>query len=404
MSSFSTNLIGFGLYYTLGVFFGELQQAFNANRAQISIISSICMGMINISGLLYGWVTDRYGPRIPVAFGGGMIFAGLLLASRATALWQLYVSVGLFVGLGIASTTIPFISMLSHWFVKRRGFTIGIQSAGAGAGMMLIAPLAQSLLTNYGWRTAFVIFSIVCLVVFSICALLIRRDPSEKGLLPYGAMEPIKDKVKPDTGAVIDEAEFSIQKLLRSADVWLIMGIKITLSLVMFMVNIHLVNFAKDAGMAATSAAMLMTIVGAVSIAGKITTGHLADRTGSRIIVIVCGAVMAGQMFWFASPLGASNLYVSAAIYGLVYSAAFPILNIIVAELFGLKQMGRVLGFMNMSTTLGSLAGPWLAGYIFDTTGSYSLAFLIAAGCAIIGVLCAIPLGKRTKQRAAEQP
>ena len=402
--SFVASLVGFGVYYAFGVFFSDLQQAFSANRADVSLISSICIGTILSSGVVYGWAVDRYGPRIPIALGGIVAFAGLMLASHASHLWQLYLSLGFLVGLGTGATTVPTISALSHWFVKMRGFVIGIASAGAAAGMMVIAPLSQHLLSCYGWRATFTLLGVVYLIIFGICAFLIRGDPSEKGMLPYGATESSKDVALEKTSLQTSiEPEFSVRDAIRSSKSWLIMGIKMVLPVVTFMVNTHLVNFAKDAGVPAQSAAMLMTVVGAVSIAAKIGAGHLADKVGSCIIVIVCSAVMVGQMLYFASPRGAKFLPVSAVIYGMMYGGTFPVLNIIVTETFGLKQLGKTLGLLNVAGAIGSLIGPWLGGYIFDTAGSYSIAFIVAAGCSAISVILAILLEKRTRKEALPQ-
>lgn len=140
------------------------------------------------------------------------------------------------------------------------------------------------------------------------------------------------------------------------------LGIRMALSLAIYMVNTHLVNFAKDAGMSATSAALLMTIVGTVSVAGKIIAGHLADKIGSKRIVIFCAALMALEMLWLSAPSGANALQLFAVIYGLAYGGSFALMNTIVAEAFGVKFIGQILGIINLGSAVGSLLGPWLAG------------------------------------------
>jgi MFS family permease len=161
--------MGWGFYYSFGVFFQALQSAFQADRAAISLISSIIVFTIYIGGTLYGWAIDRYGPRIPVGIGAVLLCLGLLLSSRATAVWQLYISLGLLVGFGVSSLVVPFLSVLTRWFVKMRGLVVGIVSAGAGVGMMVMAPLSQNLLTSYGWRTSFVVLGIASLVIRGCC-------------------------------------------------------------------------------------------------------------------------------------------------------------------------------------------------------------------------------------------
>ncbi|GEM_PF-5941165 len=156
------------------------------------------------------------------------------------------------------------------------------------------------------------------------------------------------------------------------------LGIRMALSLAIYMVNTHLVNFTKDAGMSATSAALLMTIVGTVSVAGKIIAGHLADKIGSKRIVIFCAALMALEMLWLSAPSGANALQLSAVIYGLAYGGSFALMNTIVAEAFGVKFIGQILGIINLGSAVGSLLGPWLAGYVF---GYYRQLFYCLHDC-----------------------
>jgi MFS family permease len=189
-TSFLTTFISWGFYYSFGVFFQSLQTEFNANRADISLISSILIFTMYMMGLFYGWAIDKYDSRISEGIGGIATCAGLLLSSQATAVWQLYLSLGLLVGFGVSSTTVPLLSTLARWFAKMRGLVLGIVTAGAGAGMMIMAPLLQRLITSYGWRNTFVILGIASFAFFAISAVTIRGSPQQRGLLPYGTMEP----------------------------------------------------------------------------------------------------------------------------------------------------------------------------------------------------------------------
>ncbi len=397
-AAFMTTTVGWGIYYSFAVFFKDLQSTFNANRAEISIAASIFIGTFFTMGVIYGWIIDKYSPRIMVGLGGLAVFVGMFISSRATVVWQLYVFLGFLSGAGVSATILPFIAVLSRWFVKRRGLVLGIQATGAGVGMMVFSPLSQRMLTAYGWRTSFDILGIIGLVVFSISAFLARGFPREKGLEAYGAVPSDTVKAtaaKPSVTASNSEIDIPLNRAIKGRNLWMALGIRMALSLAIYMVNTHLVNFAKDAGMVATSAALLMTIVGLVSVGGKITAGHLADKIGSKRIVISCAVLMAAEMLWLSSPKGAVALQLSAVVYGLAYGGSFALMNTIVAEAFGVKFLGQILGVINLGSAVGSLFGPWLAGYVFDITGSYSIAFMIAAGVAVVAVICGLLFRER---------
>lgn len=393
-----TSLLVWGFYYSLGVFFEDLQRTFNANRADVSLVSSICIFTVYIMSMAYGWATDRFSPRIVLGIGGVFSFFGLLFASRAAELWQLYITLGFMVGLGTGATLVPHVSLLSRWFVKRRGLAIGIMAAGSGAGMTIISPLSQALLTTIGWRTTFLFLSFATLILFGLSAFVVRGWPKEKGLLPYGVTDSQAKEVAAGKKTVgTDDNSITLEQAMRGKDLWLVLGMRIFLSLAIFMVNLHLVNYAVDAGLSRAAAAMLMSIVGAVSIFGKIGAGHLVDLIGSKKIVIACAAGLAAVMFWLSGPMGGQMMQISAAIYGIAYGGSYALFNTIVADTFGVAQMGKILGVVNIGSAVGSLIGPWLAGFIFDATGSYTVAFLAAAAASLVAVVLTFPLGKRAK-------
>ena len=393
------SIVGFGFYYSFGVFLQDLQNDFGASRAEISLIASILIFTCNSMGLIWGWVADKYGPRFVIGMGGILVFAGLILGSRASEVWQLYVSVGFLVGCGLSTSFVPYLATLVRWFVKLRGLVQGIRAAGIGVGMMVMAPMSARLLTNYGWRTSFVVIGILCLIAFSIGSLLVRKSPGDKGFLPYGVTRSGDREVyvgrDPATSSTRD---YSLREAMKTRDLWLLCGVMLTLLLTVFMVGAHLVSYAKDTGMSPVSAATLMTIVGATSIVGKIGMGYLADRAGSKRIIASCAAVLLILMLWLSTPMSPWMFRVFAAVYGLAYGGAFPILQVIIAERFGVVHIAKIMGFTAIGGAVGGVVGPWMAGYIFDTTSSYSLAFVFAAAASLLAVVLILLFGRRDKQ------
>ena len=393
------SLVGFGFYYSFGVFLQDLQSDFGASRAEISLVASILIFTCQSMGLVWGWASDKYGPRFVIGIGGILVFAGLILGSRASAVWQLYVSVGFLVGCGLSTSFVSYLATLVRWFVELRGLVQGIRAAGIGVGMMVMAPVSARLLTSYGWRTSFVVIGILCLVAFGIGSLLVRKNPGEKGLLPYGVTRSGDKEIYVGRATATSSIrEYSLLEAMKTRDLWLLCGVMLTLLLTVFMVGAHLVSYAKDTGMSPVSAATLMTIVGAASIIGKVGMGYLADRAGSKRIIAGCAAVLLTLMLWLSSPMNTWMFRVFAVIYGLAYGGAFPILQVIVAERFGVAHIAKIMGFTALGGAVGGVVGPWMAGYIFDTTSSYSLAFIFAAATCLLAVVLILLFGRRDKQ------
>jgi len=395
--------IAFGFYQSFGVFFQDLQNEFGASRAEISLVASILAFTFSIMGLTYGWVTDKYGPRIAVGIGGILMCTGLIVSSRAASVAQLYLSFFV-VGCGIGAATVPGISTLIRWFVKMRGFAQGIRVAIAGVGTMVVAPLSARFLISYGWRFSFVILGIACLALFSISAFLLRKSPEEKGLLPYGVAEhDDRDVDIGHTAGSSAEKSSSLREAMRTRALWLISGAMLTTVLAIFMVSAHLVNYAKDAGMSPHNAALLMSIIGGAGIPGRLGVGFLADKVGGRKIIVGCASILAVLMIWLSNPMSIWMFRVFAIIYGFAYAGIFPIINILVAETFGVAHIGKIMGFARIGNAIGGVLGPWIAGYVFDVTESYSLAFLIAAGASVVTIVLISLVGKGAHRAIATE-
>jgi len=393
VTGFLLMVTGYSFYYSFGVFFEDLQIEFGSTRASIALIASIITSLN--SGLAFpaGWITDKYGPRIIVAIGGFLFCSGLILSSRASSVEQLYIFLGVMVGCGISSFFNPYIVTLARWFQKKRGLVQGIYSGGASVGMMLGAPILAKLLMNYGWRTTVLIIGIASIAIFASSAYLVRKNPEEKGLTPYGVTGNA-GKVTSRGAKTTSAPGMTLKEAMRTKDFWLLFGRGLTLPLVVFMVTTHLVNYAKDIGMSPSSAALLMSIVGAASVVGKVGAGHLADRYGAKRIQALCTAVLACIMFWLSTDVSTQMLHIFAIVYGLSFGGAFSTSSVLVAAVFGVSHMGKIYGFLAFGGAVGGVIGPWLAGNIFDTTGSYSMAFLIAACTGIVMTVLILLVGK----------
>ena len=156
------------------------------------------------------------------------------------------------------------------------------------------------------------------------------------------------------------------------------------------MVIAHLVRYAIDVGLDPLQAAGVMSVMGIASIPSRIAAGLLADRFGRRWVAIACAAVMAASMLWLTLSSGAVMLYVFAAVFGAAYSGLGPSTNAIVGDTFGVRHLGSIMGALEVAWVSGAAVGPALAGYVFDSTGSYTVAFNLAVGASLVIVVLVV--------------
>lgn len=180
-----------GILYSFGVFFKPLAADFGCERATISGIYSILMVSQGIFALPTGWLADRFGPAKIVAICGFFIGLGLILTSYANALWQLYLTYGFMVGIGISGGFSITTATTARWFYKHQGLALGIVSAGVGLGTLIMLPVAERLIAAFDWPRAYFVIGLAAWVIIITSALFLRRDPEEMGCRPYGVREQL---------------------------------------------------------------------------------------------------------------------------------------------------------------------------------------------------------------------
>ncbi|MBI2287820.1 MAG: MFS transporter [Chloroflexi bacterium] len=361
-----------GSYFSFGVFFKPLSSEFGWARATTSAavsVASLVMGFANIAA---GRLTDRYGPRLVLILCGLSMGLGILLMSRITALWQLYLFYGVLVGIGMSAADVPIIATVARWFVKRRGMMTGITKVGAGLGIMGVPLLASWLISSYGWRDAYAILGIIVLVGIISVALFFKRDPAQIGELPDGVTEALVIE------SAVSPRQFSLREAMATHQFRLFSVAWFGFMFTSQVVIVHLVPHATDLGISPTIAATIITAIGGFSIFGRLGLASLSDILGPQKVFMITFALLAAALLWVQFATEVWMFYIFAALYGIAHGACFSLLSLMMARLFGLALIGTILGIILFIGTFGSLLGPTLAGWIFDIMGNYRLAFWIA--------------------------
>jgi len=393
-TAFFVLLLVMGVVYSFGVFFTPLIDEFGWTRTMISSALSLSAMMVGTMSILMGGLNDRFGPRRLMTVSGFFMGLGILLLSRVSEIWHLYLFFGIIFGISAGAAYITQASSVTHWFVKRRGLMVGIFVAGVGAGAMVVPPVAERLIEAFGWRAAYLILGGAVMVLLMLAAQLMRRSPADMGMQAYGA----------DAGSTTtddqNQVAIPIRQVLGSWQLWATSLVFFAVGLCLMTVMVHLIPHAIDLKISPLIAATLMSLVGATSIAGKLVMGYIVDRFGNKASLVTGFSLLGAALACLPLADGIAGLYVFAVIFGFGYGGCLVPQPTLVAEMFGLKRYGITLGITEFFLTTGAAVGPPMAGYIFDVTQDYALAFYISAAVAVLGLLLTLrlrPLGQPTK-------
>ena len=394
-ASFFIVFIMHGMYNTYGVYFSSLQAEFGWSRATLSAPHSLVFFLAGGFAMLAGRLTDRLGPKVVMVTSGLIIGLGYLLTSRVETIFQLFLFYGVIIGIGNSSVNVTQLSTTVRWFIKRRGMMSGIVKVGTGAGMFIMPLVASWYMTTYGWRNAYLVLGLIAMVSVILVAQLLKRNPAQMGLKPYGA-EEVSAK-----GVEVADKGLSFREAFRTRQLWTICTIYFIAWYIGMTNSVHIVTHAIDLGISSVQAAGVLSTIGGISIIGRVVMGSAGDRLGNRRALVISFMVIIIPLFWlqFAGELWA--LYLYAVVYGFGHGGFFALVSPLVAEVFGTISHGSILGVVLFLGQMGGGVGPTVTGLIFDVTGSYRLAFMIMLALSVVGFIFSIML-KPIKQRAEE--
>jgi len=334
-------------------------------------------------------MADRIAPRWIVTGGAVVAALGFLLTAQVRTSWQLYLVYGLLLGVGSAGLGVVTVnSSVGKWFIRKRGTAIGIATMGVSFGTISLTPLAGIIVKHFDWRTGFIVLGLITLLVgVSLSQLFLRKlRPEDHGLLPDGEANPelvvrISDPPAPvriGFGAMIRDRRF--QTLAAS------FGLAV---MVLMSVFVHQVAFAIDQGIGEVTAASSLAALGLAGFAGQFFFGWLSDRLRDPKYASFLGmSFMLAGLVVLLQVASARGLFFYAVIFGFGYGALAPMMPILLADRFGRDALGSIYGFITLFLGIGGGVGPFLAGMIYDASGSYAfvwqadiLVMIVVAGC-----------------------
>jgi MFS family permease len=272
---------------------------------------------------------------------------------------------------------VPALVHVQRNFQDRLGFAIGLISAGVGIGMVIVVPLTQALIDAFGWRVAFRVLALLSVLWIVPSSLWVLRLPENRRPGPV-KQTPARPGSDPD---------MTLRQAARSQPFWLLVAAFFFGNLSSQTLHVHQVAYLVDLGLAAIVAASVVSVVGLASIVGKIGGGWLSDRMEREWVYMGGVAIMAASacvLLALGAPPSQLGAYGFAVLLGVGYSATATITPAMVSDRFSGAHFGAIVGIGLMGAAVGSALGPLLAGWLYDRTGSYATAFVIAAACGVV--------------------
>ena len=303
---------------------------------------------------------------------------GYVLLGQIDAAWQLFVIFGLFLAIGMSTHDVVTLSVVARWFEKKRGIMTAVVKVGTALGQMSI-PLVMALLIGWvGWRSAVTILGVLAAAILLVAAMLMR-NPAR----PAGAA-----KDTPLTGMTYAEA--------RGGPLfWRLCAIQALFFPILTTIPLHIVVHGQDMGMTQAIAALLLSFSAGGSIIGRLTVGTMSDRIGGRNAYILCFVPMIVALVLILFIDVPMLLFGAVTLYGFAHGGLFTVVSPTVAEYFGMRAHGAIFGVILFCGTVGGAIGPIVAGWVFDQTGGYTIAFLALVAFAVTGLALVLSLPRR---------
>jgi MFS family permease len=354
-----------------GVFLPVLSETFGWSRGAVSVALAINLIWGGLVAFLVGGIADRRGPRGALT---GTVLVGALgfaLTAAITALWHLYLTYGLLVGVGMSSIYILSATTVSRWFPERRGVALALVLSGFNAGWLLGGPAAAVLIGRWGWRGAYLGLAALLLAVAAPASLLVSDPPAAPA-----ADRPLPPR--PRTREVLGRAAGDPR-------LWLLVAAWFLLGLVFVTVSVHSVSYALGRGLPLGQASLALTGFGVGAAIGRLAAGAAADRLGTATTMRWCAVLQAGALVALLAGPPPWAVAPTLVLFGIGASGADNTFVKGVPEVFGVAGLASTMSLMGLGWRVGAGLGPAVAGFLYDLTRSYTPTFALTLAAVAAG-------------------
>lgn len=372
-----------GLYfYGFSVFYSPIKLEYAWSAAAVSGAISFSRLEGGIEGPIVGYLIGRYGARKVLAFGVVLTGLGYLLMVYVESIWMLYLVYGGILSIGYnMGFTHSLTTLLNNWFITKRARVMSLYAIAAGLGGAVIVPLLSKSIMLYGWRTTAIYSGLSFLIVGLPATLIFRNYPEDMGLHPDG-VSSAEAAIK--VVSLDDEPKITTREALQSRTFKRLLLAESLRTFLLASIVLHEIPHLVNIGIDEITAAGILGLMISISIPGRLIFGFLGDYIEKRKLLAATMIIQGIGVLVFAYASSIIHVYAFVVIYGLTYGGCIPLLMAFRGDIFGRKKYAQMSGIMSPFRMIGNVVGPVFAGYLFDITGSYKIAFLTFTCIAIM--------------------
>lgn len=396
----------YGIRHSFSVFFPSILDEFGWSRGSTAVILSIHIFFYGAMAPFAGTLGDRWRPRRVMPVGALILGISAACCGFADRLWQFYIIYGLMTPLGLACCGWPLISpALANWFYKRRGLAMAIGQIGGGMSFVY-SIFAEFLISHLGWRQAFFVMgALLAAILVPLYIFLFYYHPKEKGLKAYGAGDPANAQYAINNASELNPpitAAWSLGGALRTYHLWLLMLAQFLYwGIGCYLIIAHQVRFAVDAGYSSIFAASIFGLFGIFMIVGQLSS-TISDWIGRELTIAAAIILSVLALLALLSVKDTSRpwlLYVYAVCFGYGAGLFSPTIFVGAADIFHGPRFGSITGLMLCGMGVGGAIGPWIGGYLYDVSGTYSYAFFLCLICFLLSGVVFVMAAPRHAKR-----
>jgi len=374
--------VGF-FFYSYGVFFKAIATEFGDSRLSVALGMTVTSAVGAIAAPLVGRALDRFPLKRVIGVGATSMALGFLGLSQVDTQLQFYLVLGVFIGFGASSMgNLATSKLVANWFDRKRSTALGVAATGVSLSGVVMPYVSAEIIANYGWRNGFMVYGFFTfLVVVPLVLRLVVSRPEDVGLRPDGALQI------DSTGAAVPlptPRRPSMREVFRDRNFWVIVTTFSIIFSCMSTTLTHMVPRLTDMGHDLSLASLVMSLCAGLGIAGKLSFGWLGDRVPVRRVMLLVVVIQFAGQFIMYQAVGLSWFAFGAALFGYGVGGVVPMHGAIVGKTFGRERFGAVLGLMRPAMFPIQILGVPFAGWVFDTTGSYALAFQVLLGLYLV--------------------
>ena len=379
--------VAIGTMFSLPVLLRPISEDTGWSTTGVSTAMTIGFLALAFASMIWGGLSDRFGPRVVVLAGSALLAASMAVASQASSLIEFQLVFGLVVGAATAAIFAPMMACVTGWFETQRSLAVSLVSAGMGMAPMTMSPLAAWLVTDYDWRTTMLILAAIAAATMIPAALLVRKPPALQAAdaAPSAHAEP----------------EMSVRQAIRTPQFVILLLTNFFCCATHSGPIFHTVSYALTCGIPMIAAVTIYSVEGLAGMGGRIAFGVMGDRFGARNILVIGLLMQAFGVLSYVFVNQLAGFYTVAVLVGFIYAGVMPLYAVIARENFPLKMMGTVIGGTAMAGSLGMATGPVLGGLLYDSFATYSWLYVASWGMGLGAFLIAMTFRPFPKAQTA---